>query len=324
MRVEQGASRNIFSAVLFLAVTVVTAAPWIATQAGADEEAVRRGAKTFARSCAACHGRQGRGDGPAAADLDPAPRDLTTRQFRFRSSESGSLPRPEDLERTIRDGLPGSAMPAFGKLFSAAETSDLIDFLYSLQPATDRSVPDALTITPVAPASASTIEQGRQLYRVLGCGSCHGENGSGRGPAAATLTDGGGRKIRTTDFRHDPLKGGSEPEAIVRTLRTGLNGAPMPSYEGATVFAREDLTEIDGLSDEFIRSVPSRTDLDAMSEAARIELRDERLGALAHYLLSLSRRHKVLSRLFHQEPEFEVRVTREVVEPDEGWEGWEE
>ncbi len=46
-------------------------------------ETARRGAKVFARACAACHGTGGKGDGPGAADLDPPPRDLTTRQFRF-------------------------------------------------------------------------------------------------------------------------------------------------------------------------------------------------------------------------------------------------
>ena len=51
-----------------------------------------RGARLFARTCAACHGRQGRGDGPAAADLDPRPRDLSARQIRFRTTPSGHAP----------------------------------------------------------------------------------------------------------------------------------------------------------------------------------------------------------------------------------------
>lgn len=36
------------------------------------------GAALFAANCAACHGAGGRGDGMAAAALNPAPRDLTS------------------------------------------------------------------------------------------------------------------------------------------------------------------------------------------------------------------------------------------------------
>ena len=71
------------------------------------ERHAERGQRLFAQACAACHGSEGQGDGPGAADLDPAPRDLTARHFRFRSTANGLHPRPEDLTRTIREGLPG-------------------------------------------------------------------------------------------------------------------------------------------------------------------------------------------------------------------------
>jgi mono/diheme cytochrome c family protein len=35
-----------------------------------------RGAAVYAQNCAMCHGKQGLGDGPAAAGLSPAPADL--------------------------------------------------------------------------------------------------------------------------------------------------------------------------------------------------------------------------------------------------------
>ena len=40
-------------------------------------EAVRRGHHYVVRYCSACHGREGRGDGPAASALQPPPADLT-------------------------------------------------------------------------------------------------------------------------------------------------------------------------------------------------------------------------------------------------------
>ena len=150
-------------------------------------ETARRGTKVFARACAACHGTGGKGDGPGAADLDPPPRDLTTRQFRFRTTPSGDLPRPEDLERTIRKGLPSSAMPGFGNLFSDDEITDLIGFVYSLRPETAPPwyPEEAVAFAPVSPATTETIEEGRALYALMACDTCHGTKGDGKGPSAA-------------------------------------------------------------------------------------------------------------------------------------------
>ena len=80
-------------------------------EAAQQTEQALRGKRVFTRACAACHGGGGKGDGPAAGDLDPPPRDLTSRRYRFRSTTTGSLPTPDDLARTIRHGLPGSQMP---------------------------------------------------------------------------------------------------------------------------------------------------------------------------------------------------------------------
>ena len=53
-------------------------APAAVPQAPADPGATRREAPyVFVRHCSACHDRHGRGDGPAAAALQPPPADLT-------------------------------------------------------------------------------------------------------------------------------------------------------------------------------------------------------------------------------------------------------
>src|SRR5262245_23791205 len=93
------------------------------------------GKTTFERACAACHGTSGQGNGPGARDLNPRPRDLTSGSFRFRTTASGAAPRPEDLERTIRRGLPGSAMPAFQGLLSDTEIAEVVAYIDALRPA---------------------------------------------------------------------------------------------------------------------------------------------------------------------------------------------
>jgi len=288
---------------------------------GSDDP--RRGATVFARACAACHGVDGRGDGPGARQLDPRPRDLTTQQYRFRSTPTGSLPLPADLERTIRDGLPGTAMPGFGGLFSAEQLADLIAFVYSLQPpdVLERPVPQAVLPARLPEPTRELIRDGHALYLLSGCWRCHDVQGRGKGPSAKALVDESEHPIRVPDFRHDPLKRGREPEDVVRILRTGLNGAPMPSYDEAMLVARDDPADTGGLEDElspetlslieeFQRSSPTREELGRMPEADREALRDTRLAALAYYVLSLGHRRGVYHWLLVEHPELEPRRPR--------------
>ncbi len=64
------------------------------------------GAEVYRANCASCHGDQGRGDGPLAAGLDPAPSNLT--HWSALSDQS-----PLDFYRRINIGVVGTAMPAF-------------------------------------------------------------------------------------------------------------------------------------------------------------------------------------------------------------------
>jgi mono/diheme cytochrome c family protein len=278
-----------------------------------------RGARVYARACAACHGPAGQGNGPGAGDLDPAPRDFTQGQFRFRTTATGQLPSSPDIERTIRKGLPGTAMPAFGELFSAKEIADLTAHVMAFAPAsqTEGIAPVEVAVPVVAPATPDSIHEGQNLYRIMECWACHGLDGSGRGTSAEGMVNEVGQTITPTDFRYAPLKGGHEPADVVRTLLTGLNGTPMPSYGEAMLFAREDVEDlstdagrlpraaIDDMT-TFIKTCPGRDDITAMDDEKKRALRDRRLAALAHYILSL-RQHGLWSWLFRESPEKEPR-----------------
>lgn len=63
----------------------------------------------YAAQCAACHGAQGRGDGPAAKGLDPEPSD-------FHDSERMAQRSVYGLYNTIALGVGGTAMQAFAQL----------------------------------------------------------------------------------------------------------------------------------------------------------------------------------------------------------------
>lgn len=70
---------------------------------------VQRGAQLFQAQCAACHGPQGRGDGPAAATLDPKPTALAEP---LRARERSLFA----LHQVISNGVNGTAMASFGAL----------------------------------------------------------------------------------------------------------------------------------------------------------------------------------------------------------------
>jgi high-affinity iron transporter len=63
----------------------------------------------YAQNCAACHGAQGKGDGPAAKGLDPAPSNFHDLDRMAQRSAYG-------LYNTISLGVAGTSMAPFGKL----------------------------------------------------------------------------------------------------------------------------------------------------------------------------------------------------------------
>jgi high-affinity iron transporter len=73
-----------------------------------------RGAEVYARSCAACHGLAGAGDGPSASALDPRPSDFTDRAALAATS-------PLDFFRKVTVGVAGTAMAGFEAALSVED-----------------------------------------------------------------------------------------------------------------------------------------------------------------------------------------------------------
>jgi cytochrome c oxidase cbb3-type subunit 2 len=194
-------------------------------------EAPARGKAAFEAHCAVCHGVSGDGQGPEAHRLFTRPADLRRGSFKFRSTPSGSLPTDQDLDRTIRRGLPGSGMVAQDHL-SDAEVRDIIAYLKTLSPRWAEG-PAPAPVAVVRPASLEALaEPGAVLFRKAGCPECHGAGGRGDGPSANSLTS-GGRPTRPADLTRRPFKGGDRAEDIYRALALGLDGTPMPSFRDA-------------------------------------------------------------------------------------------
>ena len=90
---------------------------------------IKAGEKAYIQFCVHCHGLKGQGDGKASSYLSPPPRDLSLGVFKFRSTPSNALPRNEDLYRTIKKGIPGTAMPAWGDILREETLASLVEYI---------------------------------------------------------------------------------------------------------------------------------------------------------------------------------------------------
>jgi mono/diheme cytochrome c family protein len=90
-------------------------------------EAISEGGELYQANCSSCHGNTGRGDGPAAAGLNPRPQDLSLVQA---SLDDGYL-----YWRISEGGLMepfGSVMPAWKGLLDQQKIWQIITYLRTL------------------------------------------------------------------------------------------------------------------------------------------------------------------------------------------------
>ena len=89
-----------------------------------SSESVKTGLALYQTHCLLCHGETGVGDGPSAATMNPTPADLTVH-----------VPLHPDraLFEFVRDGIPGTAMPALGATLSDEEIWHIINYIQTLE-----------------------------------------------------------------------------------------------------------------------------------------------------------------------------------------------
>lgn len=195
--------------------------------------ALGEGRRVYLANCAICHGEDGDGKGQGAVQLRVKPRDLRTGSFKFRSTPSGSLPQDDDLEKTLIRGVRGTGMVPQRHLGRDARLA-VIAYIKTFSERFAKEQPQASVTAPPPPLpTPDVIAGGRRIYQKAQCAECHGEGGRGDGPSAPTMKDDRGLPIVVPDFTRWPLKRRAEPEDLYRTIATGLNGTPMPSYSDA-------------------------------------------------------------------------------------------
>ena len=89
-----------------------------------NPESLAAGSAVYEQRCQTCHGVEGRGDGPAAADLVPPPVDLAVH---------APLHPEHDLFRFVRDGIPGTAMAPLGDRLSDEEIWHVVNYIKTFE-----------------------------------------------------------------------------------------------------------------------------------------------------------------------------------------------
>jgi cytochrome c oxidase cbb3-type subunit 2/cytochrome c oxidase cbb3-type subunit I/II len=167
-------------------------------EASEQQRFARRGAEVFARNCTGCHGKEGRGDGPAWVALLPRPRDLTTARFS-----------DEALSEVLWKGVRGSSMHGWHDLPSN-DLRGLVAFV--------RSLGDSGEATALA---GSEKEQAQGLF-TKNCAACHGASGEGNTQSASSMAP---APTRFTLVR--PSQQHAE-----WVLTDGVPGTVMPAWRG--------------------------------------------------------------------------------------------
>jgi mono/diheme cytochrome c family protein len=202
------------------------------------------GKAVYDQHCAACHGANGDGNGPATVWLFPKPRNFTAGLFKIQSTPAASLPSDEDLFQTITRGMPGSSMPSFTYL-SEQQRRDVVQYVKWLTADVGadgkrvnrfeeaRIKGELKPSIPVPPEPGMTVEalvKGREIYTRLQCFTCHGETGTGDGASAPTLKDNWGLPLPPRDFTIGSFRGGSEGRDLYLRIANGMAGTPMPPF----------------------------------------------------------------------------------------------
>lgn len=189
------------------------------------------GVQLFRRYCVGCHGPAGNGEGENAQWIDPKPRDFTVATFECRSTPTGTLPTDDDLFNAITRGFVATRMPSW-KALTVQERANLIAMVKSFSPRWEHEKPGTpITIPPEPALTIDSVLRGREVFDRMQCWKCHGPEGHGDGPSAATLTDDKGNPIRPYDFTDGTrFKCGTTNQDLYRIFMTGLDSTPMPSF----------------------------------------------------------------------------------------------
>lgn len=184
----------------------------------AEPEANGRGKEIYQQYCTVCHGKKGQAHTPLGSVLRPPPRDLADPVAMARINDTR-------LYKAIKDGKPGTSMPAWSTILNAREIYDVAAYVKSLK----RPRPSGMT------QDEFDAEVGGEIYRSY-CGICHGTTGNARTRIGQVLID------KPRDFTNIRTMAKLSNEEMARAIAYGRPGTAMVAWQ--TILSPEDIRRV--------------------------------------------------------------------------------
>ena len=195
-------------------------------------ETVSEGQALYDAYCVSCHGKDLNGEGLVSAMLDPLPRDFSKYQFVASYDER--------FKDSIREGVKGTAMPAWKKIMSDDQIVTLVEFIkeksltnhdaYTRMEVKLPVVGDAERMDYKGKGTlieAGDPEEGFESFQKF-CTSCHGKLANGKGPNAYDLEHPLPRNLINKEFMNQA----SVTDArLYESILLGVAGTPMPAHD---------------------------------------------------------------------------------------------
>ncbi|HBY59402.1 MAG TPA: hypothetical protein DEH78_06240 [Solibacterales bacterium] len=176
------------------------------------------GEQTYKTLCQRCHGEKGDGHGLIAVYLDPYPRDLTKAAFMNSKTETR-------LAASVREGVAGTSMPAWGKILNEQQTKDVLAYVQTTfvkearRAVREQKLPET---NPVA-MSKESAARGEATF-VARCGGCHGRKGDGKGPNSLDILP------RPRNLRNSDFVASVSDKRLFQSILYGVQGTAMPPW----------------------------------------------------------------------------------------------
>ncbi|MBV9080010.1 MAG: c-type cytochrome, partial [Elusimicrobia bacterium] len=123
--------------------------------------------------------------------------------------------------------------PSFSNLSDTVK-QQIVEYIKTISPAFKNAQPPQAIPDPKNLKAKPDLKKGAEVFAKLQCALCHGQNGRANGTSAFTLLDAWQRPIRPADLTEGwTYRGGARPIDVYHRILAGIDGAPMPSYEGA-------------------------------------------------------------------------------------------
>ncbi len=213
------------------------------------------GRVAYERYCVGCHGVKGDGLGPAAGFLHPKPRSFVEADFKFSWTRAGQLPTDDDLRRSIKEGLRGSAMPPWD-LLPDRTVDALIAYIKTFstkwsERGPGKPIPRVDDPYGLSEDKSAAIARGEAVYHgFANCWACHPAYVSEEklnehlvafgSPARPGFRPGlehsvgkantQGDILYPPDFHRDFVRSGADLDDLYRVIGAGVTGAAMPTW----------------------------------------------------------------------------------------------